>query len=162
MDDSRRLERGYFLLVDDNPSDALLIRRAFARARVPNAILHVPSVEHAIAYLQTVGAEASDETPLIGILLDLAMPGMTGFQFLQWRACQPAMGRVPVIVLTSSYDTETIDRTYAQGALAFLRKPGSAEQIAYILKRVRDHFGGAKTRGYAASGEASGKESGDE
>lgn len=55
------------------------------------------------------------------ILLDLMMPVMTGPQFLAERRGDPALAGVPVVIVSSEY--ESSHRAEAMGAAGFVAKP---------------------------------------
>src|SRR3954471_17151309 len=74
------------LLAEDHEDEVLLIRQAFAKAKLINPLHVVSNGEEAIAYLQGNGKYANrSEFPLPGLLLlDLKMPRTDGFEVLQW------------------------------------------------------------------------------
>lgn len=61
------------------------------------------------------------------ILLDLKMPRVNGFEFLEWlRTKSPEDHRIiPVVVMSSSGLKEDVDRAYRLGANSYLVKPVS-------------------------------------
>ncbi len=118
-------ERSIILLAEDLEDDILLIRRAFAAARVTIPLHVVRDGEEVLAYLSGLGKYSSrDEFPLPDlILLDLKMPKMDGFEVLQWIRQHPQFKALRVIVLTSSEDIYDVNRAYDLGANSFLVKP---------------------------------------
>src|SRR5947207_13623222 len=92
------------LLVEDDPNDALLVRMAFQKSFPGVPIKIARNGLEAIDYLKGKGPFADrKEHPLPDLLLlDLKMPLMDGFEFLQWLRDEPGLKRLPVIVLTSS------------------------------------------------------------
>jgi CheY-like chemotaxis protein len=130
------------LLVEDNPSDATLITRAFERTGVENPIRRVKDGEEALAYLSAAGAFADrKQHPLPAvILLDLNLPRFNGYQLMIWLRMQPELKRIPVVVLTESRDSESINRAYDAGANSYLVKPGDSEQIVRIVELVRQYW----------------------
>ena len=77
---------GTILLIEDEATDSLLIRRAFDKAGVENPMHTLENGDTALAYLEGIG-EYQDRMkyPLpIFILLDLKLPGMMGLQLLKW------------------------------------------------------------------------------
>jgi len=134
-------ERKVILLVEDLEDDILLIRRAFAAAKLQIPLQVVRDGEEAIAYLMGVGKYAQrDEFPLPDlILLDLKMPKLGGLDVLRWIRSHPHLKAIRVIVLTSSEDIYDVNKAYELGANSFLVKP--AEFICYpSLVRTLDRF----------------------
>jgi CheY-like chemotaxis protein len=130
------------LLVEDSPSDAALITRAFDRSGVENPIRRVKDGEEALAYLAGSGAFADrKENPLPAvILLDLNLPRFNGYQLMIWLRTQPELKRIPVVVLTESRDAESINRAYDAGANSYLVKPGEASEIARVVDTIRQYW----------------------
>lgn len=68
------------------------------------------------------------------ILLDLAMPGMDGFEVLERLLKERATARTPVIVLTANHEADMVERGLALGATEYLSKP---IQHAELVVRIR-------------------------
>src|SRR4051812_28573679 len=98
------LDNQHILLAEDDPNDVLLIQRAFQKAGLRIALEVVADGEQAIEYLSGRGIYSNREKyplPFL-LLLDLKMPGIDGFEVLQWIRGQPSLKRLLVVVLTSS------------------------------------------------------------
>jgi PAS domain S-box-containing protein len=102
------------LLVDDRPTNLLSLRALLERPDYnlvlaesgPEALAHVLRHEFAV------------------ILLDVAMPGMDGFQTASIIKEREQSKQIPIIFITASvYDMEHIFRGYTVGAVDYLRKP---------------------------------------
>ena len=130
------------LLVEDEPSDAALLLRGFEKARVMNPIIHLTNGDEVLRYLAGAGDYADRKKhPLPAlILLDLKLPGMTGIQLLQWMRVQGEINRIPVVVLTSDGDPQTIDAAYDLGANSYLVKPGSSAEIARMVDAIQRYW----------------------
>lgn len=118
-------ESDMILLIEDDINDALLLRRAFAKAGVQNSIVQLEDGDAAIAYLSGTGEYAEREhypLPCL-ILLDLKLPRRSGLEVLAWIREQPGLKRIPVVVLTSSQQSHDINRAYDLGANSYLVKP---------------------------------------
>ena len=76
------------------------------------------------------------------IVLDVCMPEMDGYAFLQERAKLPALRGIPVLVTTASNDPESEDRCLELGAWDFIPKPYNARtvrlRLANIIARSRE------------------------
>ncbi len=126
------------LLVEDDPNDVLLIRRAFRKSNVANPIQVVGDGEEAIAYLSGQGPYADRERyplPLL-LLLDLKLPRKSGFEVLEWLRQQPGLKRLPVVVLTSSAETPDVNRAYDLGANSYLVKPVRFEDLLHMVRTL--------------------------
>jgi CheY-like chemotaxis protein len=108
------------LLVEDNPVDVDLTKRAFARRKLTNPLEVARDGEEALAWIPRW--EAGEPTPLV-ILLDLKLPRVSGLDVLaQWKA--HAVSRsIPVVVLSSSAEDRDIQSAYQLGANSYIVKP---------------------------------------
>ena len=131
------------LLVEDDPNDILLTRRAFRKAELPEPIAIVEDGEQAVAYLSATGQFADRRAhPLPDlVLLDLKLPRMSGLEVLTWLRKQPKLQRLPVIVLTSSRETADVNRAYELGANSYLLKPVTFDALARIVSDLDRYWG---------------------
>jgi CheY-like chemotaxis protein len=125
------------LLVEDDPNDQLLIRRAFGKARLMNPLRIVEDGDAAVAYLAGEGVHAdrmASPLPTL-ILLDLKLPRRSGLEVLAWLRSQPGrLGRMPVVVLTSSRENLDVDRAYQLGANSYLVKPVDFDGLLDLVR----------------------------
>jgi CheY-like chemotaxis protein len=130
------------LLIDDDDNDRLLIQRAFQKAGLKSFLRTVADGREALDYLQCSGKYA-DRTrypvPFLA-LLDLKMPGMAGFEVLQWIRSQPNLRRLLVVVLTSSSLQSDVDRAYELGANSYLVKPVEFEEMVSMVLRFETYW----------------------
>ena len=133
---------GTILLVEDQESDAALLRRGFEKAKVLNPIIHLMNGDDALLYLEGRQRYADrTEYPLpVLILLDLKLPGLTGFQILQWMRTRNEIRRIPVVVLTTDDSPETVNSAYDLGANSYLVKPGNNAAIAKMVNAIRQYW----------------------
>lgn len=120
------------LHVEDDPDDAFFLFRAMKNAK-PDCELHLAqNGEKAIDYLRHAGVEEkSDAHPVPDLMiLDLKMPGLSGFEVLSWTRNQAAFKTLPVIVLSGSSLEEDQQRAAKLGATDFIVKHSDYEQIA--------------------------------
>ncbi|MDX2109111.1 MAG: response regulator [Verrucomicrobiota bacterium] len=113
------------LLVEDNPSDALLTQRAFKKSNVVNTLIIVRDGQEAIDYLFCTGPYATrDITAFPGvILLDLKLPKIDGLSVLEKIKADKRFQMIPVVVLTTSNEDNDLKRAYQLGANSYIRKP---------------------------------------
>jgi CheY-like chemotaxis protein len=130
------------LLVDDDPNDRFLIRRAFERLGIENPLHEVTDGAQAIAYLDGQ-APYNDRTkhPFPGILLlDLQMPRMSGMEVLEWIRSKLSVSGVLIIVLSRLEEIRQVNRAYALGANSFLTKPGHEQDFQALITAFRDYW----------------------
>ena len=113
------------LLVEDDPDDVEITKRAFLKGRIINPLYVVRDGEEAIEFLKHTGRYAmSERAPKPGlILLDLNMPRMDGREVLRIVKSDPALKRIPVVVLTTSNEEGDIFKCYDSGANTYMTKP---------------------------------------
>jgi diguanylate cyclase (GGDEF)-like protein len=70
------------------------------------------------------------------LLLDLLMPGLSGFEVLERVRADPMLQRMPVIVMTSASDAATKMRVLALGATDFLEKPVDPSELVLRLRNT--------------------------
>src|ERR1700761_2501130 len=98
------IRAGVILLIEDNQDDVALFRIAVAKSGSPCQVIPVNFAKDAIKYLDNYG-EFADKTEFpkpILIVLDLSLPGMSGFEFLAWAKEEPPGSIPPIVVLSSS------------------------------------------------------------
>ncbi len=126
------------LLVEDDPNDIVVVRRAFAKANLVNPIQVVTDGDAAVAYLSGQGPYADREQypmPVL-VLLDLKLPRRSGFEVLEWLKQQPGLKRIRTVVLTSSSRIPDINRAYDLGANSYLTKPVAFEAVIDMVKTL--------------------------
>jgi CheY-like chemotaxis protein len=130
------------LLVEDNDDDVLLVRRAFAQAKILNPVRVARTGEEALEYLSGTGRYADRaEYPLPSlVLLDLKMPGLNGFDVLRWIRLQPGFSALRVVMLTSSDDIRDLNTAYQLGANSFLVKPVDFERLVEISRALNGYW----------------------
>jgi CheY-like chemotaxis protein len=123
------------LLVEDNPDDVLLARRAVKKAALPVSMQVVEDGDEAVAYLEgsgRFGDRVGHPLPAL-VLLDLKLPKRPGLEVLRWVRSRPELDTTPVVVLTSSGEDEDIQKAYALGANSYLQKPVAFNGLVQLL-----------------------------
>jgi two-component system response regulator len=126
------------LLIEDNPSDVELTKRALERRHITNALLVAEDGKEALDYLFAAGVHAGrDVTDLPTlVLLDIKLPRLDGLEVLRRIRADPRTKRLPVVILTSSNEEQDLAAGYDLGANSYVRKPIDfakfAEAIEYL------------------------------
>jgi CheY-like chemotaxis protein len=130
---------GVILVAEDNEVDVLLLRRAFAKACLPNPLKVVSDGQEAIWYLSGKGKYADRaEYPLPElVLLDIKMPHKNGLEVLKWVREQPSLKPVRVVMLTSSDQARDVDMAYQLGANSFIVKPADFDDLVQLSAALK-------------------------
>lgn len=127
VDNFARLRKATIMMVDDEPITIEVIMEFLEEADYHHFISTSDSRE---AY-----ALIESERPDV-ILLDLMMPHVSGFDILNEMRANPKMRHIPVIVLTSSTDSETKLKALELGATDFLAKPVDSSELILRLRNT--------------------------
>jgi CheY-like chemotaxis protein len=142
------------LLIEDNPGDVGLIRRAFAHTGRPTRLQVMHDGPEALCYLRGLpssvrGDSAGFRRPDL-ILLDLSLPKMDGCEVLAQIRQEPGLAAIPVIILSSSQAEPDILRSYAHAANCFITKPLDVDKYLAVIGSVQQFW---LARAGAARGE---------
>jgi CheY-like chemotaxis protein len=126
------------LYAEDDPDDRLLAEMAYRECGAVNPIAFVADGEEALDYLRGTGrhADRADAPPPGIVLLDLNMPGMDGRETLRIIRADPALRRIPVVILTTSAAREDITASYDAGATSYIVKPSAFSSLVQLFERL--------------------------
>ncbi len=126
------------LLVEDNPDDELLTRRALEENNLCNELVVVHDGEQALDYLFGTGSYEGRDTSVMPqvILLDLGLPKVDGLEVLKRIRSDERTRRLPVVVLTSSGEEQDRVESYVRGANSFVRKPVDFVEFAVAVQSL--------------------------
>ena len=132
------MEPKIILLVEDNPDDEELTRRALKDANIANEIVVVGSGIEALDYLSGTGAYADRDLSRLPqlILLDLKLPKLSGLQVLERLRTDPRTKLIPVVILTTSSEEEDVLASYQLGANSYVRKPVDFDEFTEAIRHV--------------------------
>lgn len=126
------------MLVEDDPNDILLTRRAFEKGGLANPLVVMDRAEEAWAYLTgqgPYGDRTKHPFPVLA-MVDIKMPGMNGLELVERIRTTPVLKRLPIIMLTSSSEEMDVTRAYDLGVNSYLVKPVRFEEFVEIVKKV--------------------------
>lgn len=124
------------LLVEDNPEDVRLTKRALKKNNIGNELVVLADGVEALEYLikaSEVEAGKSGSLPAV-TLLDLKLPRMDGLELLKEIRSHERLKRLPVVILTSSKEQQDILKSYDLGANSYIRKPVDFEQFTEAMR----------------------------
>lgn len=128
---SRPLE---ILLVEDNPADVRLIQLILEDAEFHVNFTVAKNGQEAMSILLQQEGHADAPRPDM-ILLDLNMPVMDGREVLAELEKHSHLGRIPVVVLTTSQSQDDLEYAYSKCISSYITKPVDVHQFN---AKVRD------------------------
>lgn len=123
------------LVVEDNPTDVAMLRRALREHDIKHEMTVIDDGETAIEYL--AGCAEGNSPDLI--VIDLNLPREDGLGVLLKYRFRPALSKVPIVVFTSSDTANDRNRAEMLGADAYICKPSQLEEsidIGAVLRRL--------------------------
>ncbi len=125
------------LLVEDNPMDVDLALRAFKKRRLMNPIEVSRDGEEALAWIARW--EAGEALPAV-VLLDLKLPRVDGLEVLRQIKAHEKLRGVPIVVLTTSADSQDVRRAYELGANSYIVKPVDFDKFVEVASQIEVYW----------------------
>lgn len=133
MRDAGQTRIGSLMLIDDNSVDQMLYKRLIDKSGLVERYMAFQYAEKALEYLK----DPANSMPDL-ILLDINMPRMDGFEFLD--AAEAAFGpafRTVVVMVTTSLDPRDEERVRKYRAVKrFLNKPLTRALLQELVELV--------------------------
>lgn len=127
------------LIVDDCRPDIVLMKEAVAETGRFKVVSEVYNGNQAIQFLQNALGTSPSRLPDM-IMLDINMPGMSGFETLKAIKEQQELSYIPIVILTTSNRREDVLKSYAYGASSYLRKPSSFAELCMAFEHLANYW----------------------
>jgi DNA-binding response OmpR family regulator len=125
------------IMIEDDEGHARLIERNIRRSGVNNEILPFSNGTAATKYLfGTDGTGINQKGRALLILLDLNLPDTTGIEILRQIKANQYLKTTPVVVLTTTDDSQEIKRCYELGCNVYITKPVNYESFANAIRQL--------------------------
>jgi len=125
------------IMIEDDEGHARLIERNIRRSGINNDIVPFTNGTAAVSYLfggDGTGLEHKGRALLI--LLDLNLPDMTGIDILRRLKENRYLKTAPVVVLTTTDDSQEIKRCYDLGCNVYVTKPVNYDSFANAIRHL--------------------------
>jgi len=113
------------LIVEDNTFDVETELRALEKVNLADRVCVMRNGAEALKYLFSADGKENTTPPHLPlvIFLDLEMPLVNGLEVLKRVKSDPRTQKIPVVILTSIYDSEHVRQAYDSGANSYIVKP---------------------------------------
>lgn len=130
------------LIADDDPDDCVLVKDAFDECQILSPLYFVHDGEDLMAYLtRRPPFTDSRSHPMPGlILLDLNMPRKDGREVLSEIRANEHLRGIPIVVMTTSSDSEDIVTSYQAGANSFITKPSGYSSLLEVVRHLGQYW----------------------
>jgi CheY-like chemotaxis protein len=130
------------LVVEDDVNDAELTLRALARLNLGDKVDVTRDGQEALEYLERRGtfSERSSGDPAV-VLMDVKMPRLSGLEALARIRANPALRKIPIVMLTSSRADGDLRTSYELGTNAYVVKPVAFEQYLEAVTGLGEFWG---------------------
>jgi DNA-binding response OmpR family regulator len=126
------------LLVDDDEILPYVLSRGLSKNGFAGKLQCVSDGQAGIDYLSRKGSlNPSGEFPHpTVVLLDLNMPGIHGFDLLEWKSKRAELVSLPVVVWSSSGLSEDREKALALGAVDYIQKPMNLDELLAVIEQL--------------------------
>ncbi|PKN72498.1 MAG: response regulator [Candidatus Cloacimonetes bacterium HGW-Cloacimonetes-3] len=122
------LKKMQIYVADDDETNLKLVKTVLNQSGFDNIHLYSSG--------RTMLAEVRHNCPDL-LLLDIMMPGFSGYEVLEWIKRDPTLEHIPVIMITAASLDENLDplkRSFEMGAMDFISKPFSNLELTLRVK----------------------------
>jgi len=119
------MDRKKVLLVDDSGT-ALMMHQMLISSRTPHQVLTAKDGAEAVE----VAAHAMPDL----IIMDVVMPRMNGYEACQALRSRKATSKIPIILVTTRGQEESVEDGYRSGCNDYLTKPVSPTELLALLE----------------------------
>jgi len=124
-------EHYYLLLADDDEDDCLFFKEALDEITISADFSTVHDGVQLMDYLQTNILNLPDV-----LFLDLNMPRKNGLECLDEIKRDDKLKNLPIIIFSTSLDSEIVNILYLKGASYYIRKPGEFSKLKSVIEKA--------------------------
>lgn len=125
------------LYIEDNEDEINIFKRVVGRLDTTPTYQILQSGNEAIDYLLQSGEYTGKVTPMPRLtLIDLNLPGSSGFDVIQQVRAKPRTRYMSLVVYSTSDNPQDMRRAFDLGANAYLIKPGSYLEVSKLMDQT--------------------------
>lgn len=133
------MKEAQILLVEDNEGDIILTLEAFEESKIKTKISVVKNGREALDFLYRRGEYAEAPKPDI-IILDINIPIFNGHEVLKRIKEDPALKKIPVIMLTTSSNRKDIHLAYENHSNSYITKPLDIDEFLKAILKIEEFW----------------------
>ena len=136
------MENTKVLLVEDDQEDAVLTLRALKKHNMENKVYVVRDGLEALDFLFCTNRYAKrdpQDMPEL-ILLDMELPKISGLEVLRRLRADHRTERLPIVILSSSNEEQSVVESYKSGANSYVHKPTDFAQFMESVQRLSSYW----------------------
>jgi CheY-like chemotaxis protein len=133
------MKEAQILLVEDNEGDIILTLEAFEESKIKTTITVVKNGREALDFLYRRGEYAEAPKPDI-IILDINIPIFNGHEVLKRIKEDPALKKIPVIMLTTSSNRKDIHLAYENHSNSYITKPIDIDEFLKAVLKIEEFW----------------------
>jgi CheY-like chemotaxis protein len=120
------------LLADDDDDDCDFFKEALDEISVT---ANLSMVHDGVQLMERLENTALNNLPDV-VFLDLNMPRKNGLECLAEIKANQKLQNLPVIIFSTSLDSEIVDNLYKKGASYYIRKPGDFSKLKKVIEKA--------------------------
>ena len=125
------------LIAEDDEGHAGLIRKNLVRAGIANEMLRFKDGQEVMDFMHRKGdgPKRKPGTTYV-LLLDIQMPRLDGMEVLAQMKADPALHKIPVVIITTSDDPREVEKCHALGCNNYIVKPIDYENFMNAVRQL--------------------------
>ena len=127
------------LLVEDSKADSRLVQEVLKTSTIDHELIILRDGLAAMAFLQQQGEYENSPRPNL-ILLDLNLPKKDGREVLAEIKQNPALKRIPVVVLTTSHNEDDVIASYELHVNCYLTKSRNLKDLFKMVQGIESFW----------------------
>jgi CheY-like chemotaxis protein len=127
LSESAQNLKGRVLVADDDPAILRLVKTVLEREGY--AVVGARDGREAYKFLQDDGA-------FTAAVLDVVMPHIPGPELVRYMRTEKRFMKIPVMMMTAEQDPKLSSDSFAAGAVVFLPKPFTTNQLQTMLRML--------------------------
>jgi chemotaxis family two-component system response regulator Rcp1 len=130
------------LVIEDNPADVVLLRRALATAGLDCHLTVIDDGADAMHFLRNDGSAATPDLAIV----DLNLPKHGGFEIIERMTANPQFAAVPVVILSSSFSLRDQAQMVKFRVRRYIVKPAGLDEYMAIGWQIRELLADGRAR----------------